>query len=598
MASSTGPTEPQDPECANDTGGISIEHWPALHLFAKLSHLERHNQHGLTGKGSPFSALASIAGGWKTLKKWELYLDDSDDIIDGGGRRLIPSEFFTLCICSAALEVSVKLLDGRVNSSAIIDVLARSRLSAGSINCNVGGRPPLYSIAAKHIDALLCEDGCAASAGVALNRLAHARSTIVQTPELRRFLSFIPFEWPTSAVDSVVIDEFRTGARSSIIWHGPTQKYLRHKLESIASLMGVCMTHTNSYPVCKTGTVCDVFRCHRRQKGAPIVASSAPSVELVAVDAVHPAIIDGGSDDESDVSDASSDCSIPVASPDGITSVADEARVAASASVYTTRALRRSENTMVGVGCGCSWVLKQSSDRLTWFLIQHGKHTGHTPGDEESNSKLPLPAEWEHTASAGVTLENSDPAHAAHHYLGVLDAARLIRDRARVYSDQDGEPLPGFGHDHARSPGGVFRARRGRHLLIGEGAAAIALLSAASEQDDSPPGRGNNAPFVCICGQPRDAEWDGPLIRCTRARTCLRGGMFHLATLESPHGCVQQADLELDSTYTCPPCKKEMHEEEQQKQNLAVAADLQDDAAIAVGFNDLAAAAGETMLTL
>ena len=75
--------------------------------------------------------------------------------------------------------------------------------------------------------------------------------------------------------------------------------------------------------------------------------------------------------------------------------------------------------------------------------------------------------------------------------------------------------------------------------------------------------------------------------------TCLRGGVFHLATPDSPHGCVQQSDLELDSTYTCLPCKNEVREEELQKGDLAVAAELRNDATVAAGFNDPAAASGE-----
>ena len=280
QASSSGPdADLPNSERDNITGGISVNHWQALHLFAKLSPQERDVQHGSTGKGipggepSPFSALASIAGGWKYLKKWELSLNGSGNIIDAGGRLLVPSELFTLCICSAALEVYVmgERLGGRVNSSAVIDTLIRAHISAGSPSVTVGGRPPLFSIAAKHIDALLyCEDGGGVSAGsccdIALNKLAQARIDVVRTPEARRFLSLIPLQWPTSAVDANLIDDFRNGARPSIIWHGPTLEYLRHKLESIASLMGVCMTHTHSYPVRKTGTRCDNFRCHRRHK--------------------------------------------------------------------------------------------------------------------------------------------------------------------------------------------------------------------------------------------------------------------------------------------------------------------------------------------
>ena len=312
--------------------------------------------------------------------------------------------------------------------------------------------------------------------------------------------------------------------------------------------------------------------------------------------AAHSAIIavDNDSDLDSDGSDASTESSIPDAAPEGVTSIADEVRVAASASAHTSRALRRSERTVVGVGCLCSWILVQSRDGLTWLLIQRGEHTGHTPGDEESNFHLPFPAEWEHTAYAGVTIEDLDPSHTANHYLGVLHTARLIRDHARVYSDQSGDPLPGFGRrDHARSPEGVFRAQRGRHLIVGAGAATVSVSSAASEHSACPPGRGINAPCVCLCGQSRGEEWDGPVINCTRARTCLRGGVFHLATPDSPHGCVQQSDLELDSTYTCPPCKKDMREEQLQQDDLAVAAELRDDAALAAGFNDPAAAYGE-----
>ena len=234
---------------------------------------------------------------------------------------------------------------------------------------------------------------------------------------------------------------------------------------------------------------------------------------------------------------------------------------------------------MVGTGCGCSWVLEQSSGGLTWLLVQRGKHSGHVPGDEESNTHLPLPAEWEHSAAAGVSVEGEDPAHTADYYLGILHKARLERDAARVYSDLAGVPLPGFSRsDPAGSPSGKFRARGGHHLYRGVSACTATAASAAAASAESsvcPPGRGTNAPYVCICGQPRDALFDGPVIRCTRARTCLRGGVFHLATLESPDGCVAQSELDIDNSYTCAPCKMEQDEEE-----CTAGMELQEDAAV------------------
>lgn len=312
-------------------------------------------------------------------------------------------------------------------------------------------------------------------------------------------------------------------------------------------------------------------------------ASSVPidrAIEVAAEWADEP-----DSDRDSNIDDAESDASSHSsdmgASPSGAASAADEARVAASAAAHAGRAIRRAERTAVGVGCvsaGCSsTAVRSSRDGLTWMLIQRGNHTGHRPGVEESNAHLPLPAEWESAAAAGVSIEGEDPAQAANHYLDDLHKARLSRDTARVYSDLEGLPLPGFSRsDPASSPGGVFRARGGHHS-VSMLPAVVAEAEVAAGPCDSPAGLGTNAPFFCICGQPRGTALDGPLVRCTRARTCPRGGVFHLATVESPEGCVQQVDLDAEGNYTCLSCKAEEMEE-------AVRADLQDDAAVAASF--------------
>ena len=306
------------------------------------------------------------------------------------------------------------------------------------------------------------------------------------------------------------------------------------------------------------------------------------------------------SGDDFDEAEVSSEVESPVAGGDDdstgpvcIASAADEARVADSAAAHTGRAHRRSVPTEVGVGCRCAWFLEQSRDGLTWLLVQRGQHSGHTPGDEESNSHLPLPAEWEHAAAAGVSIEDEDPAQAADDYLLKLHEARLKRDKNRVYSDHDGEPLPGFGrHDFARSPKGMFRARGGRYDYSGVCATGTVqtTTTGASESSECPPGRGSNAPFFCICEVPRGTPLDGPIAKCTRARMCLKGGLFHLATPESPYGCIPHTELDVDETYTCASCKKELHDAHLEE------VVLRDDAAVTAGFSDDAVAQDSEVL--
>lgn len=316
-------------------------------------------------------------------------------------------------------------------------------------------------------------------------------------------------------------------------------------------------------------------------KFASLPAAAASTVSSTP-DCAGVFAMSGDNDIDFSSSDASSDSEYSTAGPGDAATTADEARVAASAAAHTARALRRVERTPVGVGCGCSWTLEQSSDGLTWMLIQRGQHTGHTPGSEESNAHLPLPAEADRAAAAGVSIEDEDPAHAFNVYLGALHEARNARDKVRVYSDQEGKQLPGFANDPATSPGGVFRMRGGRHAITAAAASASAA-AVVPEHSGCPPGRGANAPFVCICGHPR-GELDGPTIHCMRAKTCPRGGIFHFATMESPDGCIRDVDLDAEGHFTCPPCKKEQEDEAAQLLNQAAAAELQEDAAIAVGF--------------
>jgi hypothetical protein len=524
---------------------------------------------------------------------------------------VVPREFFAFCIYSAALDAytSHERLDGRISAAAVINTLSRAGMAAGG----AGGRPPVFCIAERHVTALLADTDEPAGSSVAscnidnaLSMLANARSSIVQTPQLRRFLSFVPSLWPTVVADARVVNEFRDGRRSSILWSGPSLTYLRRKLESLASLMGVCMSHTNSSVARTSGGCTDIYRCHRRQQpkvwrqyGSAVCLIHAPCllffVSCVASQTRPPrvaaiaaaAVLAPTGVDAADFVDSDSGCSDVESSASdhdistpahGAASAADEARVAASAAAHTARAHRRNEITPVGVGCKCSWVLAQCG--RTWLLIQRGVHTGHTPGDEESNTHLPLPAEWERAAAAGLVIEDEDPVQAANHYLDILHEARLKRDNIRIYSDQDGEPLPAFGHNiPAQSPEGMFRAKRGAHLNPKNAAFVTAALNVSAES--SPPGRGSNAPFVCICRSPREVVVEGPVIYCTQAKFCLQGGVFHLATSDNPDGCVPQSDLDVDNSYTCTSCRRERQEHER------VAAALpQEDAVVASNFDD------------
>lgn len=134
--------------------------------------------------------------------------------------------------------------------------------------------------------------------------------------------------------------------------------------------------------------------------------------------------------------------------------------------------------------------------------------------------------------------------------------------------------------------------RGGRHSITSASSSAAAAAATAPELSSCPPGRGTNAPHVCICGQPR-VEFDagGPTIQCTRMKTCPRGGVFHFATDESPGGCVRDADLDADGNFTCPSCLKELEDEDARYAGIAAADDLQEDAVVAAGFVEVAPAA-------
>lgn len=268
------------PSAADRAAGIPAQYWPALLTFAAHSSVERDALHGLAGKGgagkpSPFADLASYVGGWRLLKNWELSLDAHNNIIDKSGRKVVPLECFDFFIFAAALDVFSKHehVDSRISPTAILAALAAENISAGSL-LGHGGRPPIFSISSRCVVHLLGADAlrlpadassptCAVDA--ALNNLSSARSRL-ESPLLRRFLSFHPLSWPTAVLDSIVIDEFRTGTRRSIVWSGPSPTYMRRKFESIASLVEVCMAHTNSYEARASGARYDVYRCHRREK--------------------------------------------------------------------------------------------------------------------------------------------------------------------------------------------------------------------------------------------------------------------------------------------------------------------------------------------
>lgn len=260
--------------------GVPVEHWEALKKFASCQSLDaRESLHGARGKGSPFSDLARFVGGWSRLKHWDIKQCDQTSaihVVDSVGRLLIPSECFGIFIYAAALETYLKHdhLDGRISPAAVIETLAAANISAGVPSGGVGGRPSLFSISVPDVIATLSlEAGCGAASwngsctiDAALANLAAARRKIVETPNLRRFLSSIPASWPTAANTVVVIDEFRSGQRCSLIFSGGTTEYLRRKVEALASLMGVCMVHTNTYEARSTGSRLDIYRCHRRRR--------------------------------------------------------------------------------------------------------------------------------------------------------------------------------------------------------------------------------------------------------------------------------------------------------------------------------------------
>ena len=272
------------------TRGIPIEHWGALLTFSAESPSGRDHLHGATGRGhdgkpSPFANLARHANGWRHLKHWDLKQDDRAHIVDAVGRIVIPTECFAVFIYASALEAYSKhdQFDGRVRPAAVIEALVLANISAGVPSKESGGRPPIFSIAMVDVITLLglpnSNPPTAASSNVsctidaALENYASARELVAATPQLRRFLSALPSGWPTAANSVAVIDEFKAGLRRSLIFGGLTKDYLRHKVESLASLMGVCMPHTSTCKTRISGARCDVFRCHRRRtrKVLPLV---------------------------------------------------------------------------------------------------------------------------------------------------------------------------------------------------------------------------------------------------------------------------------------------------------------------------------------
>jgi len=270
--------------------GISIEHWQALLIFVTNPSDIRDALHGSTGRGregkpSPFSGLVScISRGWSGLKEWDISCNDECDLIDAIGRRLVPAECFDFFVYGAALHVYIhqEQHNGRVSISSVVDALKAANFSAGT-QAGAGGRPPTFSIASQDVISLLGGDlddrasisgtasvssassGATCAIDVALANMACARENMTRTSPLRRFLSLVPPEWPTPASTVTVIDGFMSGSRRGLLWTGPSQTYLRHQLESLASLMGVCMSHTHSYVPRKCGSCNDIFRCHRRR---------------------------------------------------------------------------------------------------------------------------------------------------------------------------------------------------------------------------------------------------------------------------------------------------------------------------------------------
>lgn len=202
--------------------------------------------------------------------------DSHGNVIDKLRRKVVPSECFAFFIYAAALYVCSKLerFDYRVSPAAVIDALSESSFSAGSLS-DRGGRPSSFSISVRDVvialGATFPDDEASPSSSytnidAALNNLSSARNRIFGSLGLRRFLSLHPQSWPSTATDTSVIDGFRAGSRRSIVWSGPSMDYMRHKLESLASLMGVCMPHTNPYDTRASGVRHDDFRCHRRAR--------------------------------------------------------------------------------------------------------------------------------------------------------------------------------------------------------------------------------------------------------------------------------------------------------------------------------------------
>lgn len=202
------------------TRGVPIEHWIALSTFAG-SPAERELRHGTTGKGhngepSPFADLARHVSGWRYLKLWDIKHDIRGNVVDAGGRFIIPSECFDVFVYAAALEAYSKhdQLDGRISPSAIVDALISANISPGVPLGLSGGRPPIFSLSVADVVGLLPLDagrGLVGASGTswntscsidaALEYIASSRTRVAQAPLLRRFLSHIPPEWPTVAND-------------------------------------------------------------------------------------------------------------------------------------------------------------------------------------------------------------------------------------------------------------------------------------------------------------------------------------------------------------------------------------------------------------
>ncbi len=102
-----------------------------------------------------------------------------------------------------------------------------------------------------------------------------------------------------------------------------------------------------------------------------MVLSAMPSRETPSQQ-VHVAT-EVASDSDCNEFDSSSDSDArqEAGGAEGSARTSGGALVVASAVVaHTSRALRRSERTVVGVGCKYAWVLEQSRYSLTWMLSQ------------------------------------------------------------------------------------------------------------------------------------------------------------------------------------------------------------------------------------